>query len=839
MARRRALPRHPAHLLRLAAAVLQPLAPALAPAAAAALILLPGQATAQAPAAARHSYQIPAGTLDQALNRFAGTAGVELSVDAALTRGKTSPGLQGSYTVDEALARLLAGQDLRVVQGANGAYSLRPAPPPPPAAAPAAGGAATPVLDTVTVTAAAERSATSEGTGSYAARGATLFKGVQSLREIPQSVSVVTRRQMDDQNMTTIDEAVMQAAGVGQYGNASAAGVASYYARGYPMEAQYDGLPARSGFTNPQFDLSIYDRIEVLRGPAGLLQGSGNLGGTINMVRKRPQAETAVRYGLSAGSWNNFHADIDATGALSADGRVRGRAVLAARDADAFYDRGKTRQFTGYGIVEVDLTPATTLGVSLAAQRADLRSFSGFSTYLDGRFLPLPRSANLDAPWNGRVLELQEAVADLTHVFDNGWEARAALRHSRTRNYRQEGIPRSGVDPATLRGSYMFGRYDNDYANTGANLQLSGPFELFGRRHHAVVGYSHDRHLDEGGFATTMLANQFYLAPLLPEYALPPITATTATLTEQSGWYGMARLKLLEPLTLVLGGRFTDFSTHTRNLTPNPSAWQEGRNRTRGRFSPYGGLIWDIDRRVSAYASYADIFIPQTQVDYFGETLKPRVGWQGEVGFKGELLDGRLNASIAYYRMEDENRAINDPDPTHIGCGGGATSVCQIAGGLVRSQGWEVEVTGSPAPGWELSASYVHGRSRFVKDSNALNAGLSQWTYSPDRIFKLWTNYRFAEGSTLAGWNIGGGLHVQSAIHTNISYNASGHNTVRQGGYALAALQVGYRFSPKMQATLTVNNLFDRVYYKQINDPRSFNYYGEPRSVTVALRGTF
>ncbi len=170
----------------------------------AALTALPALAQSQ-PASA--SYAIAAGPLSTALNDFAVAANVSLSTDPAQTRGLRSPGVRGAYSVAQGFALLLAGSGLEAVQLANGGYVLRQA-----AIAPQAGAEKT--MAPVTISASLERDPVSEHGNSYAARAVTVGKGVQTLREIPQSVSVITRQKMDDQNLTTIDAVLANTTGI-------------------------------------------------------------------------------------------------------------------------------------------------------------------------------------------------------------------------------------------------------------------------------------------------------------------------------------------------------------------------------------------------------------------------------------------------------------------------------------------------------------------------------------------------------------------------------------------------------------------------------------------------
>lgn len=687
---------------------------------------------------------------------------------------------------------------------------------------------------------ATEDTAVTEDTGSYTTTKITIGKTALSLREIPQSVSVLTRQRLDDQNFTTLGEALDQTVGVDS-ADPNGLGFFDLYSRGGQLAQQYDGVPGNSIFHfSQEFDLAIYDRVEVLRGPAGLLQGAGNSTGVANMVRKRPRSDTAIRAGVLAGSWDNYHADLDVTGALNRSGTIRARAVVAGVDRDFYYDVATQQGWTGYGILEADPTSSTTVGVSFGVQRADITPFNGLPGYTTGAFLDLPRSTYLDPTWSNFQRDIRETVVDVRQRLGRTWLVKGAVRRRHLETEQRNSITRAPIDPATMRTTFQLtnGRFDTD--GTGFDVNVAGPLRLFGRRHELLAGYNIDVIDTESASANLSLTNRDLFNPGIDESMLPPITGATGTRIVQSGVYGMARIRPVEALTVIIGGRASDYTNETRTVAPVPTPWVESAARARGELTPYGGVIWDVTRRASVYASYADTFVPQTQMDYLGNIIDPRVGWQVETGIKGDLVDDRLQASVALFRIRDRNRAMIDPD--HVGCGTSPTSNCYLAAGLVQSQGWEMEVTGTPLRSWQVSVGYTDNDNKYLRDSNSMYNGNEFWTYSPARVLKLWSNYRFDEllaGTPLARLTVGLGLRSQSRIYTNITYTVSGNTGLEQRAYTVADLQAGYWLTPRLQATVTVNNLTDVVYYRQINDARSFNYYGEPRNVMLTLRARF
>ena len=229
------------------------------------------------------SFDIAGGSLTEVLSHFASAAGAAISFDARQTEGLKSPGLKGTFGVSEGFARILGGSGLQAEPQANGTYVLRPVP--------AAGSALE--LGATNIN-GQMLSATTENSGSYTTGAVTIGKGEHSLKETPQSVTVMTRKMLDDQNLNTIEQVMEKTPGITVYD--SPMGGKYFYSRGFRMtgQYQYDGVPLDMGSSYVQADsfsanMAIYDRVEVLKGAAGMLKGAGTASGAVNFVRKRPQ----------------------------------------------------------------------------------------------------------------------------------------------------------------------------------------------------------------------------------------------------------------------------------------------------------------------------------------------------------------------------------------------------------------------------------------------------------------------------------------------------------------------------------------------------------------------
>lgn len=670
-------------------------------------------------------------------------------------------------------------------------------------------------LPTVKVRGATD--ATSEGSGAHLARHATVgAKDAVPVLEIPQSVSVITRQRIEDQGLQTVEDALREVTGVTVTPWDGA--TSQIRSRGYFLEPSHDGIPGFGGLNaTQQFDLAMFDRVEVLRGPAGLFQGSGQPGGTVNFVRRQGMAAFGGSAALSAGSWSQYRAEVNVGGALDADGRLRSRLVAVADDGDFHYDRAHSRKGMVYGTLDADLTPDTTVSLYGAWQDDTTNPFSGLPARSDGRFLDVPRSTNPYPGWAVYDTTTTMAAVDVQHRRADGWTLRGrysvsaqdvGLRDA----YPTTGIPASGVAPYARRG------WDTRAEHHVVDLYATGPFALLGRRHQATAGWSHGRHTngtDYGGNDT--VPGIPVLDPdVLPAPAIPPYVRHAADETVVSGVYGQVRLSLADALTLVTGARSTDFRVKSRTTSPGAAApdWTPGARET-GEVTPYAGVVVHLAETVTAYASQSEIFMPQTQRDVNGTVLDPRTGRQVELGLKGSFLDGNLQAAAAVFRTRDENRAY--PDPGHPG------SFVQV--GEVEVKGWEAEVTGSPTAGLQATVGYARLDSAYRTHQTL--SGTPFTLFEPKHSLKAYAHYRFGTNP----WSVGGGARVSSGVA------GTGQAGVReQGGYGVVDAQAGYRFGERTSVSLAVNNLFDRTYYARVGTLNSYNTYGEPRSALLTLR---
>jgi outer membrane receptor for ferric coprogen and ferric-rhodotorulic acid len=780
---------------------------------------------AEAPTAAQQAYQLPAGPLGRTLSGVAVNAGISLSFDPALTAGLNSPALQGSYTPRAALEHLLAGSGLVLVSRTDGTLTLQKHVSSSNTAAGAAA-AAPATLAQVEV-----HGVTDGAPGQARSTGAT---GLElSIRDTPQAVSVMTAQRIADQHLETLQDVVGQTTGITLEHSSASRETDQLFSRGFAIDTyMFDGIPTTKLVEPAGFDAAIYERIEVVRGAAGLMGGNGSPAAAVNLVRKRPTRELHADVELEAGSWDKYRAQADISAPLSEDKHVRGRVVVAHQNADSYVDRYHQDKDLFYTIVEADLGPSTLLSAGLSYQNERLdgasRGFAGY--YSDGTKTDFPRSTNSASSSSYYIRKQSLAFATLEHYFANEWTAKVAINYAANQYDAVQGYAgRGSLDRQTGAGLSLWQtKWNSKPEQFSVDAVASGPFEAFGRKHEAVVGFSASDMKNTGpSYPAWILPGYDATVPNFftwngnsptPNY-VGTISGSYTEKEKQLAGYGSLRLRPTDDVSVILGARVANWKRTTESVSwGSPTVNDEVESN--GNITPYAGVVYTINPQWSTYASYTGIFSPQTYRDRNNRVIDPLEGKNTEVGIKGDLLDGLLSTSLSVFRMRQDNLAEMDADQLVLPDGSNAYHTVKGA----TAKGFELEVSGQIQRGWQLTAGYAHSR---IEDQQGNRLQTSQ----PLNNFKLWTSYDLTNVGN--GLTLGGGVNWQGDIYQD----GMGPNGERftQHSYALVALMARYRISKELSATVNVNNALDKHYYSTGYG----NYYGDPRNVTVSLNYRF
>ena len=690
---------------------------------------------------------------------------------------------------------------------------------------------------------------TTEHTGAYTTGAmSTATRLNLSVKETPQSISVITRQQMDDFNLNTLTDVLRQTTGVNVQHNDSDR--VSYSSRGYGINNfQIDGMLNTFGYMKSDADTIIYDRIEVVRGATGLTTGAGDPSATINMVRKRPTAQWQAKTGLSGGSHDNYYSYVDVGGPLAFDGRLRGRTVLAYRDSKSFRDHYALQRAVGYGILEGDLSDDTVLAVGFDYQNKQVQGTSwGTVPYWNsqGGKAGLSRSTNMAAHWSSWPLTDKTAFATLDHRLAGDWHLKAAYTHRQSDTdgkvyYGGEGFPNADRSGMYAWSSHMRGTSRME----AVDLNLGGSYALLGREHSLMMGYGEATQRDVSPFMRRGQTPDGY--DVIDDWKYMggigkfPDTVTGLkgehSSKQQKAGYLATRLSLTERLHAVLGSRYG--SWELKSAAPeyydNDQLKAEGKTSQthNDMWTPYAGLLYDVTPEYTVYASYTDIFKPQSLRDANKKYLEPVVGSNYEVGLKGSLLQERLNLAAAYFWSTQDNVAELDDSVEPNRTTG--EEYYKSSGKGNKVNGFELEVAGEVMPDWNLTAGYTYTHS--VNGSDKRNN-----TGQPLNLLKMSSAYRLP-----GAWRkltVGGAVNWQSEIYdfgnrpTGATDSQGDLITTRakisQQAYTVVNLMSRYQFDEQLSASLNINNLFDKKYYERVGFYNGV-YWGDPRAVTLAL----
>ena len=674
-----------------------------------------------------------------------------------------------------------------------------------------------------------------------------------SLRETPQSVTVITRQRMDDFNLTSVANVLEQTTGVTVQENDS--NRVNFTSRGFAItNFQMDGVPTTySSGNSTMSDTLIYDRVEVVRGATGLVTGSGDPSATVNLIRKQPTPTFTGSFAVTAGSWSLGRVEADVSGPILAAGKVRARLVAGFQDKASHIDFYEEKKAVIYGVLEADVTDSTLVRIGYDYQQVTPRGTTWGTAplyYRDGTPTSLPRSYNVAARWSTWDRDTGNLFGVIEQKLPGDWTLRAAVNRRDSTSTALLYYGYGGYPDRITGGGLAVADYYNVYEEkeTGFDVYASGPLELFGRKHELVFGVNgYDR---DGTTINTTITSRPY-PMVIPDFRnwdgriAEPVRVNYGTpqqvlRTTETGIYGALRLNPTDKLKIIAGARRSEWETKTDRYDLKGVYTSTSNAYSEDRLTPYLGVIYDTTSQISAYASYSDLFKPQSNKDKNNEQLRPVVGSNYEGGLKGEFLNGKLYAALVGFYVQQDNLAELDPTvPDGFLLPDGGSAYRPVSGAVTR--GAEFEVAGELNAHWRVSAGYTYAYTE-----NA--AGLRINTLNPRNIVRIYSTYDLQ--GALQGLTIGGGLNWQSEIYTLASIPVPGNTSapgtnppvlrtnVSQDAYVLANLMARYKINDHVNLALNVDNLFDEKYYRRVGFYNG-GYFGEPRRVTVSVRAAF
>ncbi|MGH8007605.1 MAG: TonB-dependent siderophore receptor, partial [Egibacteraceae bacterium] len=495
-------------------------------------------------------------------------------------------------------------------------------------------------------------------------------KSPLSIRETPQSVSVITQDVLKDRQVLDLGQALETAAGVtlysgsGPFAGRDIFGLGAIQIRGidtdFLTDIREDGFPSPIFAAQP--DLAPYERIEVVKGPSSLY-GRGSAGGFINRIRKTPLSEAQAELETSIGSFEFYRADADVTGPLFRSDKARGRLVVAYENADSFVDFAESERVVLAPSLAFDLTDSTRLLLLGTYQNDDFFPTNGFPLQQDGNHFRAPHirrslfvGVRNDKESTGEILS---GSAQIEQEIGKHWLATLRLNHSSTRHRSQTDNYAFGIQANGDVGLYSSAfRIDNDV--WAGELRLEGSVDILGRPVNIALGGDHTdvRNINDQFFGILGTANIYDqnfadFPTVTPDHSFNGLFEQPST-----GGYAQFQVRPFDRLSVLLGGRYDSAETTFANRVGGSK-----NKRDDDDFTGRAGLVFDVTKNISVYGLYAQSFQPVLfSVGKNGELLEPEEGEIYEVGLKTEWFDGRLGLNAAVFRIDRDNVPIDDPN---------------------------------------------------------------------------------------------------------------------------------------------------------------------------------
>ncbi|MRW93445.1 TonB-dependent siderophore receptor [Duganella sp. FT80W] len=669
-------------------------------------------------------------------------------------------------------------------------------------------------LTTVTVsgTAIAE-TATGKVDGYVAKRSASATKTDTPLIETPQSVSVVTADQIEAQGSTSLREVLGYTPGVGIQGNGYR-DADNIVLRGFSVDnssIRRDGLRSPSNtFTGTQEPFGL-ERVDVLRGAASLLYGAAEPGGIVNLVTKRPTAETLHEISVEAGSYQRKQVTGDFGGALNEDGSLTYRFTALKRNSNTFIDFVPDNRL--YVAPALTWKPSADTSITLLAQYQKSRYNRQWGVAPEGSLLYnpngiLPPGRNLGEPTDKKEDTHKNIAVLISHKLNEQTSLNFAARHSDALMHWNYAGRDSLLDDLRTLTRFAVQRMEHVKAWT-VDAYLQSDFNTGALAHKVVVG------VDGSDADNRRLRAYQFIAPLdlfAPVYGAKPYGDDGSDGYRRKerlvGVYAQDQIKVDQRWVAVVGARHDDVKY--RNSDYFVTDWSEEKNSaTTGS----AGLVYLADGGVAPYVSYSQSFQPQSDSDRLGNRFKPTKGTQYEAGVRYQPPGSNTLLSAALYQLTQSNVLSPDPVDTDY----------SVQLGEVRARGLELEARTDISRALRLITSYTYTDAKITKASAADQASVgSRQPNTPRNMASAWADYQFS-ALGLPGLRLGGGVrYVGSTVSSGENYHVPAYTVVDAG---LNFQQAHWKYA------LNVKNLADRSYLAECGS--GYCNYGDPRQVLV------
>lgn len=668
--------------------------------------------------------------------------------------------------------------------------------------------------ETITVTAAPapQESAWGPAATIAAKHSATATKTDTPIEKTPQSVSVVTRAEMDTRQPSSVKEALAYTPGAAVSTRGSSTSydfviIRGFYTPGPTPNNYLDGIKLQGDYYSAAVvDPYMLERVEMMRGPTSVLYGKSNPGGLISMVSKSPTSEPLKEIQFKMGTDNLFQTGFDFSDSLDDDGIYSYRLTGLARSNDQQQDFSKQKRYAIAPVFSWKPDDKTNLTLRANIQNDPSMGYYGWLPK-EGTVEPLPDGSRVpvnftDYAPNNTYSRYQRMVGySFEHSFDDTFTVRQNLRYSQIKTS-QQSVYGFGATGNQLTRSIIVS--DERYNDFGVDTQLESKFGTGEVAHTLLTGIDYSRlhnDIDNAyGTAPTLDMNN----PVYTDVDFPDAQPFQLNTQHQTGLYVQDQLEW-EKWVATLGGRY-DWSKQATTI--RSSGQQVERNDE--QFTWRAGINYLFDNGITPYFSYSESFEPNPSKAWAATpadnvAYAPSKGKQYEAGVKYIPKELPVVVTAAVYELTKTNNLTTDP----------TNPFAQVAAGEVRSRGVELEAKAAVNANINLTASYTYTDAEYTDDTTY--KGLTP-VQVPKNMASLWGDYTFYEGA-LSGLTLGtGGRYVGSSYGDPDNTFKVGSSTVMDAVVKYDLARLGLAGS---SVAVNVNNLFDREYVASC-----FNTYG-------------
>lgn len=763
------------------------------------------------------NFAIPAGSLSDALLQLSETSGQKVLFNADLVRGLRSGGLQGRFTVPQALQRLLSGSGLVPRATGSGSVTLEKASSVEPRSSA--------TMPAVTVTGKNIYDATDPYNPDYNRPNATTATKTDTpVMETPVSIQVIPKAVLADKQSMTLPEAV----------NGHVSGVTGRTGGGFlydnfiirGLSGSGFGDAYRNGLYNRQdiYDIANIEQIEILKGPAAVLYGRIEPGGLVNYVTKKPLATSYYSLQQQFGSYDQYRTIFDATGPIDNNKSLLYRLSGSYTDNQSFRDNVGNQRFFIAPIVSWRPSEKFESNLELEYKHDWFNADFGIPA-VGNRPAAIPITRTLKDGPQRQTMESTLVGADWTYRFNDDWKITQrylfkdwSLTGPTLFNY-------AGLqsDNRTLgRSAQIFGQ---DVMTHSGNVDLNGKFDIYGSKHNLLIGFDGFHATTESASISGPAASIDIFNPVYGQVNYGALTTPNGFFYRKESWLGayvQDQITFFDKLHLLLGARYDSVTTGGRFTPTSLAAAKDGRVAMHDdAFSPRLGLLYQLQDWLSIYGNYTTSFSANNGISASGAKFDPQRGKQYEIGLKAETADKRFSSTLAFFHITKSNLLTDDPNQ--------ADPNFQILAGKVRSKGIELDLAGQITDQLHLLATYAYTQANYIEDFKGLRG--NRLENVPKHQASLWGTWQFDEA-----FKAGLGVVVVGNRFGNQS------NTFVMPGYARVDAMASYTQKighDRLTAQLNINNLLDKQYYANSDGSSQGAFPGAPISVFGSLKYEF